>query len=79
MLDPLTARNKRDYGLAKKVYRLSPREMDIVSHLFNGYTNKEIANTLGISEPTVKGHLQIIMAKMRVTTRTGILSKVAQL
>ncbi len=78
MLDKLTTRNKTDYALAKKIYRLSPRETDIINLLFNGYTNKEIANGLGISEPTVKGHLQIIMAKMRVTTRTGILSKVVE-
>jgi DNA-binding CsgD family transcriptional regulator len=79
ILDKLTARNKNDYELAKKIYRLTPREMDIINLLFNGYTNKEIANALHISEPTVKGHLQIIMAKMRVTTRTGILSKVVEL
>jgi DNA-binding CsgD family transcriptional regulator len=39
-------------------------------------TNKEIASSLGITEPTVKSHIRGLMDKTRSTTRTGILSQV---
>ena len=79
ILEKMAKRQRNDYHLAKQVYCLSDREMEIVNLLFSGFTNKEIANSLNITEATIKGHFQNIMAKMRVTTRTAILSKVVQL
>jgi DNA-binding CsgD family transcriptional regulator len=78
MLEKLKIRRNGSSELAKQAFCLSEKQMEIVNLLFKGYTNKEIANSLHIAEPTVKGHLQLIMAKMHVTTRTGILSKVVQ-
>jgi DNA-binding CsgD family transcriptional regulator len=40
-------------------------------------TNKEIGNALGITEPTVKAHIKHIMEKMKCTTRTAIVSRLA--
>lgn len=78
ILEKLKTRKNGSPELAKQMFYLSEKQMGIVNLLFKGYTNKEIANSLHIAEPTVKGHLQIIMAKMHVTTRTGVLSKVVQ-
>lgn len=54
---------------------LTDREHDVVRSLVKGWTNKEIARELGITEQTVKAHIRQIMMKMGTTTRTGILSK----
>ncbi len=48
---------------------LSNREKEILLHLTNGKSNKEIANILDIAESTVKIHVQNIMRKLNVTSR----------
>jgi len=58
---------------------LSPREIGVVKAVLLGQANKEIANTLGIAEHTVKGHLKKIMTKLHVTSRTGIISAIVQM
>jgi DNA-binding NarL/FixJ family response regulator len=49
---------------------LTPREVEVLHKLARGLANKEIADTLGISEHTVKGYLKNILAKLRVADRT---------
>jgi len=48
---------------------LTPREQEVLSRLARGYTNKEIAQDLFISEKTVKTHLNNIFRKLKVTRR----------
>jgi FixJ family two-component response regulator len=43
---------------------LTQREKDVMSLVVAGYGNKETANILGISEPTVKAHRGQVMKKM---------------
>jgi two-component system, NarL family, nitrate/nitrite response regulator NarL len=50
-------------------YRLTPRELEIVSAVVAGYANKEIAHHFKISEDTVKHHLSNIFDKVGVSTR----------
>lgn len=57
-------------------FTFTARQADVVKHLLKGWTNKEIANALGITEQTVKEHIKHIMQKTGVTTRTGILARV---
>ena len=49
---------------------LSKREMEVLSHLTKGMSNKEIANLLGISHQTVKNHVTAILRKLGVEDRT---------
>ncbi len=49
---------------------LSPREMEILRYIAKGYSNKEIAYTLKISEQTVKNHLSSVLRKLAVNDRT---------
>lgn len=50
-------------------YRLTPRELQIVSTVVAGYANKEIAQYFKISEDTVKHHLSNIFDKLGVSSR----------
>ena len=61
---------------AKQRFQLTEREHSVIVHLIKGWTNKEIANALGITEQTVKEHIKHIMRKTNATTRTGILAQV---
>jgi DNA-binding NarL/FixJ family response regulator len=49
---------------------LTRREKDVIQTLMEGYSNKEIARHLFISERTVQTHLSNIFTKMNVTSRT---------
>lgn len=49
---------------------LSAREMEILEYVTRGKSNKEIAQTLGISHQTVKNHMTSILKKLDVRDRT---------
>lgn len=58
-------------GLSDKpTENLSPRETDVLGYVARGYTNKEIADTLGLSTETVRGYLKTIYSKLHVRSRT---------
>jgi len=50
-------------------FRLTPRELEIVRHIAEGATNRDIATALGISEDTVKHHLRNVFDKLGVSNR----------
>jgi len=50
--------------------QLTPREHDVLVGIARGLSNKEIADTHGISEGTVKGHVNMLLAKLGVRDRT---------
>ena len=49
---------------------LSQREIQVLTELASGGSNKEIAAALGITEHTVKAHLKNILAKLPARDRT---------
>lgn len=61
---------------ARERFQLTNREQAVIEHLAKGWTNKEIANALLITEQTVKEHIKHIMRKTNSTTRTGILAQI---
>jgi DNA-binding CsgD family transcriptional regulator len=56
-------------------FHLTIREQEVLRHLLVGRTTKEIATGMEISPHTVKAFLRMIMVKMGVSTRSGILGK----
>src|SRR5215467_4390291 len=55
-------------------YHLTEREQMVIMYLMLGFTNKEIANRINLSEYTVKEHLKRIMQLSKAKTRTGLLT-----
>jgi DNA-binding NarL/FixJ family response regulator len=55
-------------------YKLNNREQEIVRLLLLGNSNKEIASDLGLSENTVKGYMKLLMGKLGVNNRAGIIA-----
>jgi DNA-binding NarL/FixJ family response regulator len=49
---------------------LTPREVDVLGLVAGGSSNREIADALFISVPTVKRHLTNILGKLGVSSRT---------
>jgi len=63
-------------GKAKEKFNMTAHETTVVRHLLKGWTNKEIANEMGLAEQTVKEYFNRILAKTRTTTRTEIIMRV---
>jgi DNA-binding NarL/FixJ family response regulator len=53
------------------VPRLTPRQWELLRLLATGYTNTQIARRLGISEGTVRSHLEAIYTRLGVSSRTA--------
>ena len=53
---------------------LSPRELEVMRYLFQGFSNQEIAQAIPISVNTVKFHLKNIFEKLGVSTRKDAVS-----
>jgi len=49
---------------------LTQRELQILKLIVKGMSNRQIAETLGITEPTVKWHVNILLSRLNVSDRT---------
>jgi len=58
---------------------LTDRETEILRLMAGGYSNKEIANSLGVTEGTVKNHVSNILSKLGVRDRTRAVLKAFEL
>jgi DNA-binding CsgD family transcriptional regulator len=58
-----------------QLFNFSERERQAVELLLQGLSNKEIANRMNISPNTVNTFFRLIMIKMGVSSRSGILAK----
>lgn len=69
----------RDRGLPPPVEELTPRERGVLQLLAEGLSNKAIAERLGISEHTVKFHVNAILGKLGAQSRTEAVTRAARL
>jgi len=53
----------------RKTYGLTPRELEVVTCIVEGCSNRDIAKQFNISEETVKRHLSNVFDKTGVSTR----------
>ena len=49
---------------------LTPRELEVLRLVVKGMSNQQIGESLGITVPTVKGHVNEILSKLDVADRT---------
>ena len=59
---------KFDYGK----YDINEREFEMIELIANGYSNKEIATELFLSEGTVRNYLSSILDKLQLRDRTQV-------
>ncbi|MEV0716868.1 response regulator transcription factor [Asanoa sp. NPDC050611] len=56
-------------GVPSRIAALTERELDVLRHVAHGLSNVEIADTLFVSQATVKTHLNRILAKLQLRGR----------
>ncbi len=59
-------------GEAQLYTDLTDRELEVLKLIANGLSNNQIAETLVISENTVKGHVSNILSKLHLADRTQV-------
>ena len=62
--------NHPDHPNNPHTEHLTKRELQILSHLALGLSNREIGSSLGISLETVKEHVQNVLRKLKASDRT---------
>ena len=55
--------------------RLTPRQTDLLRLVAAGHTNTQIARRLGLSEGTVRTHLENIYSRLQVSSRTAAVTR----
>ena len=60
----------REVKLPDSPEPLTERETDVLRHLAQGKSNKQIAGDLSISDATVRTHVSNILTKLGVQSRT---------
>jgi DNA-binding CsgD family transcriptional regulator len=63
---------------SKAVAGVSRQEHRVLSYLIDGYTNKQIARALRLSDSTIKFHLRSLFRKLDVSTRSALSATVLQ-
>ena len=66
---PLIA-SQGEGGIARQDTGITPRELEVLGIMAKGAPNKTLALRLGISEHTVKFHVNSIMGKLGAQSRT---------
>jgi DNA-binding CsgD family transcriptional regulator len=61
-------------SLISRHFQLNKREQEIVELLIKERGNQEIADALGLSLNTIKSYLRILMRKLGVSSRAGIIT-----
>lgn len=74
-VDTVSLKREIDFDAVRRRWGVSRREQDVLRLLYYGKSNREIAETLFISEYTVKDHIKAIMAKMTANNRAEIVYK----
>jgi DNA-binding CsgD family transcriptional regulator len=71
------ARQRRAAG-GGGIGALSGRELEIAERVARGHTNRQIADTLFLSQKTVEGHLTSVFAKLGVSSRAEVAEAVGR-
>lgn len=70
---------RNDFASLDRPDPLTERETEILRLMAGGFSNKEIANSLGVAEGTVKNHVSNILSKLGVRDRTRAVLKALEL
>jgi DNA-binding CsgD family transcriptional regulator len=74
LIEKIIKKHDIDFEKARREFKLSEREVEVMRLICRGLANKEISKQLFITEYTVKDHLKNILRKIGVTSRSQIIT-----
>ncbi|THB72981.1 MAG: DNA-binding response regulator [Gammaproteobacteria bacterium] len=80
VLKGLVSGNQADDSASNnsKIEKLTGRETEVLRMMSGGYSNKEIASAMSLSEGTVKNHVSNVLSKLGVRDRTRAVLKAVE-
>ena len=72
------ATRRLEQSLGTPPDRLTPREAQVVALVSRGWTNRRIGHILGITERTVRKHLENVNAKLGVSNQAAAATRWVQ-
>lgn len=66
------AREVEQLAVHLKQYKLTAREITVVEYIISGYSNREIADLLGLAERTIKAHITNIYSKLAISNKVQL-------
>lgn len=69
LVEALRRKTRTEPNSGSGRYGLTPREMNIIDKIVGGYSNRDIAKELAVSERTIKHHLTHIFDKVGASNR----------
>jgi len=77
--DPTISSDAGSPGIAPPPVDLTPRELEVLLLLAEGFPNKGVAARLSVSEHTVKFHVNSLMGKLNAQSRTEPVTRATRL
>ncbi len=75
----MIGRTVRGSQYLKKSFRITAREAEVIEYIFEGKTNREISDEIGVTINTLKSHIQHIYNKLSVDNKLKLLKLIADL
>lgn len=75
-IERYSGRNSVSVSSLRQRFGLTEREAQVVKEVLKGASNQEVAHSLSITEHTVKDYLKKVMTKLKVNSRSMVISKV---
>lgn len=72
LLDGTAVLDKRTLSVIAEDYGLTPRQIEVMTHMLDGLSSAEIAEQLGISVNTARRHCEAVLRQLRVHSRAAI-------
>ena len=73
----LVSLRDRVEAVRRTVPVLTPRQVELLRRVARGQTNRQVARDLGLSEGTVRKHLENIYARLEVNSRTEAVARMS--
>ena len=77
--EPGSVKDETEFSLFAEESNLTRREAEVLRHLLDGHSNRQISRSMRISESTVKNHMHTIFVKLDAGDRTQVVAKVYHL
>lgn len=78
LLEDLAGSDRAEEAARRRPYGLTEREIEVLVEVARGFSDKEIASKLYLSESTVKSHLRAIYRRLRLRNRAQAAAFVMQ-